>query len=93
MAECYYKTVTFSAEDFARRFSSFGDPSENKDVAVSDADNSDGDPHSGSASLSSTSSRSSSVGSLSSNCQVILVIEAESLIPRSAIKPYQLYIF
>lgn len=70
VAECYYKTVTFSGEDFARRLSSFGDPSENKDKTVSDPDNSDGDPDSGTVSLSSSTSRSSSVGSLSSNCQV-----------------------
>ena len=72
VAECYYKTVTFSAEDFARRLSSFGDPSEDKDEVVGDTNNSDSDPDTGAASLSSSSSsRSSSVCSLSSNCQVI----------------------
>ena len=72
VAECYYKTVTFSAEDFARRLSSFGDPSEDKDEeVVGDTNNSDSDPESVSL-TSSTTSRSSSVCSLSSNCQVIL---------------------
>ena len=72
VAECYYKTVTFSAEDFARRLSSLGDPSEDKDKKViGDTNNSDSDPES--VSLSSTTSRSSSVCSLSSNCQVITI--------------------
>ena len=72
VAECYYKTVTFSAEDFARRLSSFGHPSEDKDEALGDINNSDiSDPDTGTASLSSTTSRSSSVCSQSSNCQVI----------------------
>ena len=72
VAECYYKTVTFSAEDFARRLSSFGHPSEDKDEALGDINNSDSDPDTGTASLSSATSRSSSVCSQSSNCQVIL---------------------
>ena len=72
VAECYYKTVTFSAEDFARRLSSFGHPSEDRDEAVGDTNNSDSDQDTGTASLSSATSRSSSVCSQSSNCQVIL---------------------
>ena len=72
VAECYYKTVTFSAEDFARRLSSFGHPSEDRDETVGDTNNSDSDPDTGTASLSSATSRSSSVCSQSSNCQVIL---------------------
>ena len=74
VAECYYKTVTFSAEDFARRLSSFGHHSENRDEGVRDPDISDSDPDIGTtSSLSSASSRSSSVAPLSSNCQVYSV--------------------
>ena len=81
MAECYYKTVTFSAEDLARRLpetpgdarrlARLGDNTEEKTrvSVVSDKDLSDTDSESGPSSLSS-SSRPSSVYSVSSECQV-----------------------
>ena len=64
VAECYYKTVTFSAEDFAERLANLGrDPATAPGGGGSDAEDSD--------SQSRTSdSRSSSPCSASSDCQV-----------------------
>ena len=64
VAECYYKTVTFSAEDFAERLANLGrDPATAPGGGDSDTEDSD--------SQSRTSdSRSSSPCSASSDCQV-----------------------
>ena len=82
MAECYYKTVTFSAEDLARRLQEtpgdarrlarLGDNTEEETrvSVVSDKDLSDTDSESGTSSLTSCASRPSSVYSVSSECQV-----------------------